>query len=61
MYGPGVEKVYEELKSIFPEKNIKIFSSDYLNKKKQSENLIKEVNEEKIRYSRWYANDIKRV
>ena len=48
MYGPGVEKVYEELKSIFPDKNIKIFSSDYLNKKKQSENLIKEVNEEKI-------------
>ena len=33
MYGPGVEKVFEELKSIFPNKVIKIFSSDYLRKK----------------------------
>ena len=48
MYGPGVEKVFEELKSIFPEKIIKIFSSDYLSKKKQSENLIKAATEEKI-------------
>ena len=48
LYGPGVEKVFEELKSIFPEKVIKIFSSDYLNKKKQSENLINLVDEEKI-------------
>ena len=48
MYGPGVEKVSEELKNIFPNKIVKIFSSDYLNKKKQSENLIKEVSEEKI-------------
>ncbi len=48
MYGPGVEKVFEELKNIFPDKVVKIFSSDYLNKKKQSENLIKEVSEEKI-------------
>ena len=48
LYGPGVEKVFEELKDIFPNKVIKIFSSDYLNKKKQSEILIKEVSEEKI-------------
>ena len=48
LYGPGVEKVFEELKSIFPKKIIKIFSSDYLNKKKQSENLINLVSEEKI-------------
>ena len=34
MYGPGVEKIYDELKIIFPGKNIKIFSSDYLTKKK---------------------------
>ena len=27
-YGPGVEKVFEELKSIFPNKTVKIFSSD---------------------------------
>ncbi len=48
MYGPGVEKVFEELKSIFPKKIIKIFSSDYLSQKKQSENLITEVSEDKI-------------
>ena len=48
MYGPGVEKVFEELKNIFPKKIVKIFSSDYLNKKKQSENLIKEITENKI-------------
>ena len=48
MYGPGVEKVFEELKKIFPNKNIKIFSSDYLNKKKQSENLIDQVSENKV-------------
>ena len=34
MYGPGVEKIYEELKKIFPKKNINIFSSDFLSKKK---------------------------
>ena len=48
MYGPGVEKVFEELKSIYPKKIIKIFSSDYLSQKKQSENLITEISEEKI-------------
>ena len=48
MYGPGVEKVFEELKKNFPDKVVKIFSSDYLNKKKYSEDLIREVNEEKI-------------
>ena len=48
MYGPGVEKVFEELKKIFPNKCIKIFSSDYLNKKKQSENLIDKVSENKV-------------
>ena len=47
MYGPGVEKVFEELKKNFPDKVVKIFSSDYLNKKKYSEDLIREVNEEK--------------
>ena len=48
MYGPGVEKVFDELKQIFPDKIIKIFSSDYLNKKENSENLINQVNEKKI-------------
>ena len=35
MYGPGVEKIYAELKQIFPEKKIKILSSDFLNKKRK--------------------------
>ena len=34
MYGPGVEKVFEELKTIFPNKTVRIFSSDYLSRKK---------------------------
>ena len=48
MYGPGVEKVFEELKDIFPDKNIKIFSSDYLQGKIESEKLINQVSDEKI-------------
>ena len=32
-YGPGVEKIFDELKIKFPKKIIKIFSSDYLKKK----------------------------
>ncbi len=48
MYGPGVEKVFEELKKIFPNKRIKIFSSDYLKKKQNSENLINEIIEQKV-------------
>ena len=48
MYGPGVEKVYEELKIIFPNKNIKIFSSDYLKKKKNSENILDQISKNEI-------------
>ena len=48
MYGPGVEKVYVELKKIFPEKNIKIFSSDYLSKKQQTEKLMKQALDDQI-------------
>ncbi len=33
MYGPGVEKIFEEIKKIFPDKKINIFSSDYLKNK----------------------------
>ncbi len=48
MYGPGVEKVFDELKDIFPDKEIRIFSSDYLNKKKQAESFISQISERKI-------------
>ena len=47
MYGPGVEKVYEELKKNYPQKNIKIFSSDYLSQKK-NKTIIKEIENNKI-------------
>ncbi len=48
MYGPGVEKVFEEIKIIFPNKRINIFSSDYLKKKHETEDLFKKINEKKI-------------
>ncbi len=48
MYGPGVEKIFEEVKEIFPEKKTKIFSSDYLKKKEKTKNLFKAINENKI-------------
>ncbi len=47
MYGLGVEKIYDELKIKFPKNNIKIFSSDFL-KKKQSENILSQIEENKI-------------
>ena len=33
MHGPGVEKIFDEAKKIFPDKSIKIFSSDYFKTK----------------------------
>ena len=48
MYGPGVEKIFEEVKTIFPEKNIGIFSSDYLNTKEKTKKLFKDIKENKI-------------
>jgi primosomal protein N' (replication factor Y) len=48
MYGPGVEKIYDELKIIFPGKNIKIFSSDYLTKKKNYEKIFYDLENNKI-------------
>ena len=48
MYGPGVEKIFEELKRIFPEKNIKIFSSDFLINKKDTEKVIKKIENNEI-------------
>ena len=41
MYGPGVEKIFEEAKEIFPDKNISIFSSDYLKKKMKQRFCLK--------------------
>ncbi len=48
MYGPGVEKIFSELKQIFPDKIIKILSSDFLNKKKETLNLLKDIEKNKV-------------
>jgi primosomal protein N' (replication factor Y) len=48
MFGPGVEKIYEELKVIFPKKNIKIFSSDSLAKKYETESILKKIEKNEI-------------
>jgi primosomal protein N' (replication factor Y) len=48
MYGPGVEKIYDELKKIFPKKNIKIFSSDFLAKKNETETILKKIEKNQI-------------
>ena len=46
--GPGVERIFAELKKIYPDKKIEIFSSDTLKKKKQTSNLLKKVEKKKI-------------
>jgi len=48
MFGPGVEKIHEELKVIFPKKNIKIFSSDFLSKKNETESILKKIEKNEI-------------
>ena len=48
MYGPGVEKIYDELKKVFPNKITKIISSDFLLKKSESENILKKIEKNEI-------------
>ena len=48
MHGPGVEKIYDELKKIFPKKNIKIFSSDFLSKKNETDLILKKIEKNEI-------------
>ena len=48
MYGPGVEKIYEELKNIFPKKIIKIISSDFLLKTKEKKLTLKQIENNKV-------------
>ena len=43
MYGPGVEKIFEEVKEIFPDKRTSIFSSDYLKKSKKQKICLKKL------------------
>ncbi|MDC3125604.1 primosomal protein N' [Candidatus Pelagibacter sp.] len=42
--GPGVERIFEEVKKNFPSKKIEIFSSDTMNKKDSSKKLEKIIN-----------------
>ncbi len=48
MYGPGVEKIFDELKKIFPKKVIKIFSSDYLKKTDKTRDILKQIENNEI-------------
>ncbi len=48
MYGPGVEKIFDEVKEIFPSYKASIFSSDYLKTKERTKNLFNAINENKI-------------
>jgi len=46
--GPGVERIFAELKKIYPNKKIEIFSSDTLAKKKLTNVLLKKAEKKKI-------------
>jgi primosomal protein N' (replication factor Y) len=46
--GPGIERVYDELKKIYPNKKIETFSSDTLKKNKSTSELLKRVEKNKI-------------
>jgi len=46
--GPGVERVFAEIKKIYPNKKIEIFSSDTLEKNKLTNELLKKVETKKI-------------
>ena len=48
MYGPGVEKIFEEVCKIFPNKKVEIFSSDYMKKKNQINTLFNRINSNEI-------------
>ncbi len=46
--GPGVERIYAELKKIYPNKKIEIFSSDTLRKDEFTSKLLKKIEKKKI-------------
>ena len=48
MYGPGVEKIFDELKIIFPQNKISIFSSDFLNNKNKTKVFFKKIEDNEI-------------
>ncbi len=46
--GPGIERIFSELKKIYPNKKIEIFSSDTLKKNNSANILLKNVEKKKI-------------
>ncbi len=48
LFGPGVEKIFKEVKEIFPNKKVSIFSSDYLKKKDEIKDLFSKINNNEI-------------
>ena len=46
--GPGVERIFTELKKKFPNKKIEVFSSDTLEKNKLTNSLLRKVEQKKI-------------
>ena len=46
--GPGVERIFSELKKVYPNKKIEVFSSDTLEKSKFTDSLLKKVEKKKI-------------
>ncbi len=48
MYGPGVEKIFEEVIKIFPTKKVEIFSSDHLKKKDQTKSLFSRIKNNEV-------------
>ena len=48
MFNPGVEKIFEEVKKKFPNKKIKIISSDYLTQNKTNIEMLREIEKNKI-------------
>jgi len=48
MYGPGVEKIFEEVSKIFPNNKIEIFSSDFMKKKDQTKSLFNRITNNKV-------------
>jgi len=46
--GPGVERIFAELKKIYPNKKIEILSSDTLKKNKSNDLILKKIEKKKI-------------
>ncbi|MAH74566.1 MAG: primosomal protein N' [Candidatus Pelagibacter sp. TMED197] len=48
MYGPGVEKIFDEVKKKFKEKKVEIFSSDYMKRKDQTISLFDKISKNQV-------------